>query len=387
MAGDAPVSWRPESSTQWAPASAAYQDAYHSAALARICEICRVIVSPTGDGRDLSHLRRDQVRLGHTGVFSGEWMLADDGTREAYRIGFLGILVGHWNGWAVFSCTRQVADAIVADLEDVRDAERAGLRAAGVAEHDLEQRVNATTTLLWFDGDTLVADQRLLSNDPQAIERVDPDSDGQYEVMGRNWQWQAVNPDRCTRIVGEIPEPGQQQRFIPLTHTPGMRLPDDRLGLTLLRHWPTERSLAYVAALTLDGQRIGTVGNDGAGGGTDLVLSGPAFGDQQWRGYLDQCRYRGTPATQQRLLDALADEVYLSAAVAQAERDFDGTQLRLVDPDGYTLALRPISPAPPDLRALLELGGELAREHGTGEWQIWTGHTWFPVPSSTNPSA
>jgi hypothetical protein len=146
--------------------------------------------------------------------------------------------------------------------------------------------------------------------------------------------------------------------------------------------WPTERSLAYVAALTLDGQRIGTVGNDGAGGGTDLVLSGPAFGDQQWRSYLDRCRYHGQPATQKRLLDALADEVYLSAAIAQAERDFGGTQLRLVDADGYTLALRPISPTPPDLQAL-ELGGELAREHATGEWQIWTGHSWFPVPGTS----
>jgi hypothetical protein len=52
-----------------------------------------------------------------------------------------------------------------------------------------------------------------------------------------------------------VPEPGRQQRFVPLAHTPGMRLPDDRLRLTVLRHWPTPRSLAYVAAPTLDERR------------------------------------------------------------------------------------------------------------------------------------
>lgn len=381
LAGDA-IGWRPESSRQWAPAAEAFQDAYDTAALARVTEICRIIASPTGDGRDLSHLHPDQVRLGSAGVFSGEWMLDDDGFRECYQIGFAGTLVGDWNGWAVFSCTRQVADAIVADLEQVREAERDSLRTAGVTEKDLERQVNATLTALGFDGDTLVADQRVMQGDPQAIERVDPDVDGRYVVMGRNWQWQAVDPNRCTRIVGDLPDPDQRQQFVPLAHTPAMRLPDDRLTLTLLKHWPVHGGLAYIAALTHDGQRIATVGNDGAGGGTDLLLAGPAFSDQQWRQYLDRCRYDGQPVTQQRLLDALADEAYLGAAVAQADRN-GGTQLRLVDPDGHTLALRPIIPAPRDLQALLELGPELAREAATGQWQIWDGRTWFTVPGST----
>lgn len=380
VAGEPPVSWRPESPTQWAPANAAYEDAYNAAVRERVAELCRIIVSPTGDGRDLSHLRPDQVRLGRAGVFSGEWMLVDGNWRESYRLGFAGTLVGRWNGWAVFSCTRQVADAIVADLEQTRQQERAALRTSGVAEPDLDRQVNATLTALWFDGDTLVADQRVMYDDPQAIERVEPDVDGRYVVMGHNWCWEAVDPDRCDRIVGELPDPGHQQQFVPLVHTPGMRVPHDRLKLSLLRHWATPDSLAYVAALTLDGQRVGTVGNDGADGGTDLLLTGPDFGDEQWRQYLDQCRYRGQPVTQQRLLDALADEVYLSAAVAQARRDFGGTQLRLVNDDGHTRALRPITPAPRDLRALLELGDELARELATGEWQIWDGHTWITVP-------
>jgi hypothetical protein len=50
---------------------------------------------------------------------------------------------------------------------------------------------------LSFDGDIIVVDQRAMSGDPDAIERVAPDESGRYEV-GWGWGWQLVDPARVT---------------------------------------------------------------------------------------------------------------------------------------------------------------------------------------------
>ena len=127
------------------------------------------------DRPDLDHLRPDRIRIGSVGVFAGDWAWTSDAA-GAMRIpvGFVGTLIDRWNGWAVFTCTRQVAEAIVAD-------------------------------------------QRGLYDDPEAIERIEPDAQGLYVVMGWNWCWLPVDPADCDRIVGDLPAPGQQQQFAQLT--------------------------------------------------------------------------------------------------------------------------------------------------------------------------
>jgi hypothetical protein len=72
----------------------AYRDAFDTAAADRVAELCRIAASPTGDGRDLSHLRPDRVRIGSVGVFAGDWSwtVADDGT-DRIPVGFIGTLI------------------------------------------------------------------------------------------------------------------------------------------------------------------------------------------------------------------------------------------------------------------------------------------------------
>ncbi|WP_431893253.1 DUF4314 domain-containing protein [Micromonospora haikouensis] len=185
-----------------------YRDAFDTAAADRVAELCHLAVSPTG--RDVSHLHPDGIRMGGVGVFSGEWALTvgPDGD-DRIAVGFVGILIDHWNGWAVFSCTRPVAEAIVADQRRHRDQYRHSLREQGVPENDLDRRVDEALADLTFDGDVIVADQRVLSDDPQAIDRINPDADGRYVVMGYSWCWEAVDPYDCDQIVGDLPDPGQ----------------------------------------------------------------------------------------------------------------------------------------------------------------------------------
>ncbi|MDG4817002.1 MULTISPECIES: DUF4314 domain-containing protein [unclassified Micromonospora] len=185
-----------------------YRDGFDTAATDRVAELCRLAASPTG--RDLSHLHPDRVRIGGVGVFSGEWArtVGPDGD-DRIAVGFVGTLIDHWNGWAVFSCTRPVAEAIVADQRRHRDQHRHSLREQGVPENDLDRRVDEALADLAFDGDVIVADQRVLSNDPQAIDRITPDDDGRYVMMGYIWCWEAVDPYACDQVVGDLPCPDQ----------------------------------------------------------------------------------------------------------------------------------------------------------------------------------
>ncbi|MBQ1050825.1 DUF4314 domain-containing protein [Micromonospora sp. C51] len=187
-------------------AMAVYRDAFDTAAADRIADLCRLAASPTG--RDVSHLHPDRIRVGDVGVFSGEWArtTGPDGD-DRIAVGFVGTLVDHWNGWAVFACTRDVAEAIVADQQRHRDQYRHRLREQGVPADDLDRQVDTALADLSFDGDVIVADQRALSDDPQAINRITPNGDGRYVVMGRSWCWEAVDPYACDRIVGDLPDP------------------------------------------------------------------------------------------------------------------------------------------------------------------------------------
>ncbi|MEU7769826.1 DUF4314 domain-containing protein [Micromonospora taraxaci] len=189
-------------------AMAVYRDAFDTAATDRVADLCHLAASPTS--RDVSHLHPDRVRIGDVGVFSGDWARTtglDVGDR--IEVGFVGTLIEHWNGWAVFTCTRQVAEAIVADQQRHRDEYRDSLRDEGVPEDELDRRVDAALVDLSFDDDVIIADQRALSDDPDAIDRIAPDGDGRYVVMGRSWCWEAVDPYACERIVGGLPDPDQ----------------------------------------------------------------------------------------------------------------------------------------------------------------------------------
>jgi hypothetical protein len=136
--------------------------------------------------------------------------------------------------------------------------------------------------------------------------------------------------------------------------------------------------MAYVAQLLLDGQPVATVGDDAAGNGLDLVCTNPAA-IEALEQFLAGCRYEGEPVGWARLLEALADEVYLAVAVKQTTADGEAL-VRTVDDSGHTRALRPIHPKPSGWAALTRLGTDLARE-STSRWEIWTGGSWQPLPT------
>jgi hypothetical protein len=231
----------------------------------------------------LEHLRPDRIRIGMVGVFSGDWAWTTN-TDGASRIpvGFVGTLIDRWNGWAVFACTREVAEAIVADQQRQRELLRREMIDQGMDDDDQDTPVDESLTNLYWDGDTIVADQRAMYDDPEAFERIEPDSEGRYVVMGRNWCWEAVHPERCDRIVGDLPTMHSQQEFVLLDHTPGMLLPDDRLGVHIDRQWLTTSGLAFTGTLTLDGVEVAAIRDLADGRGAQLHPCGKEPAGRAW---------------------------------------------------------------------------------------------------------
>ncbi|MEH0827812.1 MULTISPECIES: DUF4314 domain-containing protein [unclassified Micromonospora] len=200
--------WEALTARQCDQARWAWCDGFDDAAEAEAARQCRMVLHPSGDERDLSHLHPDRVRPGGPGVFAGDWAWAPNADGDLrIPVGFVGTLVDLWNGWAVFTCTREVAEAIVANQQAARDRYRQQLAAQGVTGDRADRSVDESFAQLRFDGEVIVADETRVHGDPDAVERLAPDVNGRYTVMGRAWTWIAVHPYDCDRIAGDIPDP------------------------------------------------------------------------------------------------------------------------------------------------------------------------------------
>ncbi|WKU03421.1 DUF4314 domain-containing protein [Micromonospora sp. HUAS LYJ1] len=188
----------------------AWCDGFDQAVEVEAARQCRMVLHPDGDDRNLSHVYPDAVRLGGPGVFAGDWAYTPNAAGQMrIPVGFVGTLIDRWNGWAVFRCTRQVAEAIVADQQAHRDQLRQNLLDDGVTATDADRQVDGSLGRMRFDGDVIVVNDSRVQDDPDAIDHISPDADGQYVVMGWNWTWLPVHPYDCDRLAGTIADPPQ----------------------------------------------------------------------------------------------------------------------------------------------------------------------------------
>lgn len=252
----------------------AYRGGYTTAVTDTVAAACRRRLHPTGDDRDLSHLHPDNVTFGSVGVFSGDWNDAGAGAPVPLTAGYVGTLIDRWNGWAVFTCTKAVAEAIVADQQQVRDAYRADLAAAGVPEPDLDRQTGEAYARMWWDGDVIVVHSTVMHDDPEAVERIAPDSQGRYVVMGGSWCWEAVDPYDCARIVGELPGPDASQEWVLLTHAPYTTLSPAPYRVTVLVGLGVGRG--YSGELCHDGAPVAVVVGAAASAATGPAGTTPA---------------------------------------------------------------------------------------------------------------
>lgn len=345
--------------------------------------------TPDGHSHELSYLHPDRLRIGSVGVFAGDWAWIDGPNGPRIPVGFIGTLIDTWNGWAVFACTRDVAEAIVTEQELLRGQERHRLAALGLTGEALDTQVDDITPM-HFDGAEIVVDERRNYGGDDAVSRIGPAEDGRYVVNGWSWTWTAVDPTACDRIAGTIPVYGQHQEFVMLTHSP-MRAPHDRLTVTAVRYLETYGGVAYTADVTLDGLPAGTIENAGHGGATMFRPSGNQFGWRDLEQFVDRCQWQGMPADEEQVLQALINEHELGDATAAA--DALGRRLiRLLDDHGNLAATFTTERIPASFAARHAWAARLTAAEGPHHpylavfrWQFWTGRLWtdLGLPIST----
>ncbi|WFE47650.1 hypothetical protein [Verrucosispora sp. WMMD1129] len=144
-----------------------------------------------------------ELQPGESGYFSGEWLEYDSDGGSRFESAYAGTLIRRWNGWAVWKCTREVAEAIVTDQEAERRHLRGTLRAQGVEEPKLSTMVDDSVSEMRWDGDVIVVDRRPYGEDEPEL-RIAPDERGMYVVMGGNWTWEEVPVDAADTVHGFV---------------------------------------------------------------------------------------------------------------------------------------------------------------------------------------
>jgi hypothetical protein len=330
---------------------------------------------------DLSYLSPDRLSLGGTGVFAGDW--AATGSPAEFPVGFIGVLIDWWNGWAVFSCTREVAEVIVADQQQARDQYEARYAAEGKRGSDLAAAVDEAIPALRFDGDDVVLDDPANSD----TQRFSPDPDGNYVICGWFWTWLAVDPASCARIVGAVPADGEHRRWVQLRHS-DLRVPHNRLRVTGVEV-PVHEGGPATATLTLDGVPIGTA--EVEAGVSRLRLSDNTLDQNEIDQFVAVCRRHGRLACENQVLRALINEYEIDVLISDVERE-DATLVRQRDGDGNTNDLLRVVGHPDAASLRATVARYLTRQphltHGDG-WLSWTGGNWRSLGpiSAANPMA
>ncbi len=107
--------------------------------------------------------------------------------------------------------------------------------------------------------------------------------------------------------------------MITLPHT-GMRAPTDRIRVTSLKEVDTGDGIAWTAVLRADHRKLGTLGDHGRGGATQLYPVN-SKARQIIEVFTALCRDRdGEPISEEFVLAALAEEYEWARDVAKADR-------------------------------------------------------------------
>jgi hypothetical protein len=159
-----------------------------------------------GTGDSFVHPRPDRLRIGDFGVFAHHGLTGTGHDPEGFPVGYRGRLVDWWNGWAVWSTTRDVVEAMVTEQHRLRHICAGQLAADGYTGADLATRLDSALPPMYFDGTDLVVDEHA-NFDDDPLTRISPDHQGRYIPMGWHWTWVAVDPARCDRIAGHLPPP------------------------------------------------------------------------------------------------------------------------------------------------------------------------------------
>jgi hypothetical protein len=174
-----------------------------------------------------------------------------------------------------------------------------------------------------------------------------------------------------------------------LPHT-GLEVPDgdDNPHVTSLKELNTRNGVAFTAVVRIGKRRIGTLDNDGNGGGTWFHQD--TFADYQtWNRFVTDCRHAGLEVHAEKVADALVEEYDTYWAIKRQVRK-GGTLARGVCQSGFALykadLSSPAATASHDARVVQTLMRTKTEPwDGLVTWQVWDGSAWRTVGTSGTP--
>ena|SRR5579872_3947699 len=168
-----------------------------------------------------------------------------------------------------------------------------------------------------------------------------------------------------------------------LIHT-RLDVPERHPAVTALSELETSHGVAWVAAVELDGHRVGTFENEGHGGATCFIPHDTGvYSIRDFERFAASCTRDDAPISAEHVMELLVEE-YDSTVMTRDVRGHAGTYARQVA-DGWTVdyAEVPQWPRTPQERARL---ARLLNEQYppppdlTVTWEVWTGQAWQPLP-------
>ncbi|MBD2829859.1 hypothetical protein ID875_20970 [Streptomyces globisporus] len=174
--------------------------------------------------------------------------------------------------------------------------------------------------------------------------------------------------------------------LIKLPHT-GLHVPHDRYTLADLRQMLTRCGIAYNATVREGERYVGTIENQGNGGGTWLIPASAAD-RQAVHDFATICRMEGEPLSEEDVLDHLVTEHETAQEVAKCEKK-RASLIRGTEEDGMPAAMLTVGIPPvwldrADSPFLPKIVRDLkVRDPDVAVWEFWTGGDWKQLDLST----
>ncbi len=211
-------------------------------------------------------------------------------------------------------------------------------------------------------------------------------------------RWDEAAAAAARAAVEPTAEPGTEEELVLLPHS-GLRVPHTRLAVTSLKQLQTSRGVAFTATLRLDGRVVGTIEDQGNGGGPMFEpRHGAGFGHAEFAAFATRCRTSWGGNDVESVLGDLVDE-YDTGRIVARNAKAGKLSLRLMSPitegsaDLYCadLATYPSPRVPRTDAERAALGQSCQRHTATGPgqtWQVWDADTaqWIDLPGPATPT-
>jgi len=166
-------------------------------------------------------------------------------------------------------------------------------------------------------------------------------------------------------------------RTINLLHSP-LTIPadeDQHLRVIFYEHLELSTGVAFRAHVQRGEQHLGVIESCGTGESRFHPSDMESFGLRDFDAFVAACLFKGEPATEHQVHEALVDEFEISLAIGAANEQ--GRAVAREVANGFSITLATVQ-KPRNQYQRAQIADQLVTEPGQ-TWELWTGFRWEPL--------